>query len=137
MKRTTTAALALILIAGCATVQVTTEDRSRHLDAEYDLAWEAATAYFVEEGHMVHTTDKETGLIRAIIDPPAMHKVLIGNFDYAVQLYVRPSEGGTRLMMTINMEQHNRSGATWSSPIEGKDAAEMYADILDGIAGRL
>lgn len=86
---------------------------------------------------MMHTTDKESGLIRAIIDPPAMSRALMGNFDYAVQIYVRPGEDGTRLMMTINMDQHNRSGATWSTPIEGKQAITMYADIFDGIASRL
>ncbi len=139
MKRLILFVLVSIVI-NCATMQsIPIEDRSRILNASYDITFGTTAAFFNEKGFTLKTIDKESGLIDTDYQGGSAWAAVFSGTNYRTKInafFRREDQNRTKLTLTISTEQKQAFGGWQASTFTTGQALKTYNEYFDEIIKR-
>lgn len=137
MKRITSGAFALILLAGCATTQsIPVETRTRTYDANFDQVFDAVVAAFAVDGYAVTDANRDSGIINTDERVRLGMRLFQGNRTKVTAL-VQDSDAGTTVVLNLSTSSANEEGGAAVSLMPKSAAREFYRELFGKIEAQL
>ena len=137
MKRITFGALALVLLAGCATTQsLSVESRTRTYDIDFDQVFDAVIAALAVDGYAVTDADRDNGIINTDERVGLGLRLFEGNRTKVTAL-VRDVSNGTAVVLNLSSTSANEDGGEAIQIMPASAAREFYRELFAKIATQL